>query len=341
MIYPWQISTWSRIQSEKLRMPHAMLLRGQAGIGKLDFAFELAQSLLCLIPKHDGFACKECDSCHWFSQSNHPDFRLLSPDTGDDDQDETITKKKTKKANILIEQVRDLSQFLALSSHRANANRILLIAPAETLNEVSANALLKVLEEPPAGLLFILVCHEPQRLLPTILSRCHQISILSPKREEALNWLNEQVQLPAKELAAALDYMGGSPIKTLEKTERNMVIPQSIIEQLSKGAKCDYNLLAALLTATKQDNIGMVDALNILQKWCYDLVSYLLTGKLYYHSSMGNLINGLTKNCALNSLLDFQKTLTQTKRHATHPLMTDLQLESLALQYTKLFKLIY
>ena len=128
MIFPWQKSTWSRIQSERLRLPHAVLLLGQAGIGKIDFGLELAQSLLCLTPKHDGFACNQCDSCHWFSQSNHPDFRLLSPDTGDDDEGETITKKKTKKANILNEQVRDLSQFLALSSHRANANRIWLMA---------------------------------------------------------------------------------------------------------------------------------------------------------------------------------------------------------------------
>ena len=194
-----------------------------------------------------------------------------------------------------------------------------------------------MLEEPPAGLLFILLCNEPQRLLPTILSRCHQLSIPSPRREEALVWLSERVQLPAKELATALDYMGGSPIKTLQKIEQKIAIPQSIIEQLSKGSKCDYHLLASLLNATKQDDIGMVEALNILQKWCYDLVSYLLTGKVYYHSKMGNLMNGLTKNCALNSLLDFQKNLTQTKHHATHPLMTDLQLESLALQYTKLF----
>ena len=341
MIYPWQQSTWSRIQLERQRLPHAMLLRGQSGIGKLDFATELAQSLLCLTPKHDGFACGQCESCHWFSQSNHPDFRLLSPDNGDDEEGESTTstksKKKTKKANILVEQIRALGQFLTLSSHRANATRVLLITPAETLNEVSANALLKVLEEPPAGLIFILVCHEPQRLLPTILSRCHQIAMPNPLREDAIAWLHEQSQLPLADLAVAVDYMGGSPIRTLQKLEQNEVIPHPIFEQLAKGAKCDYNLLAALLNATKQDDIGMVEALNILQKWCYDLVSYLLTGKVYYHFSMVNLISKLSKNCALNLLLDFHKTVTESKRFATHPLITDLQLESLALQYTKLF----
>ena len=293
--------------------------------------------MLCLSPNNDGFACQTCESCHWFLQSNHPDFRYLSPDNGDDDDNEASAKKKTKKANILIEQVRALGQFLTLSSHRANANRVLLITPAETLNEVSANALLKVLEEPPAGLVFILVCHEPQRILPTILSRCHQIAMPNPLRDDAITWLQLNSKLPAKTLAESLDYMGGSPIKTLQKIEQNMVIPHPIIQQLANGAKCDYNLLAALLNATKHDDIGMVEALNILQKWCYDLVSYQLTGKVYYHSEMVSLLRQLSTKCTLNSLLDFQKNVTQTKRHATHPLMTDLQLESLALQYTKVF----
>ena len=337
MIYPWQKSLWSRMQSERGRLPHAILLRGQMGIGKLDFAVELANSLLCLRPSDDGFACNGCESCHWFSQANHPDFRLLSPDSGDQDDSDTNTKKKTKKANILIEQVRSLNQFLTLSSHRASAMRVLLIAPAETLNEVSANALLKILEEPPPGLMFILVCHEPQRLLPTILSRCHQIAMPLPSREEAIVWLSEHSQLPIQELAVSIDYMGGSPIKTLQKTEQNSVIPHRVIEELSKGADCDYILLAGLLNATKQDDVGMTEALNIFQKWCYDLASYLLTDKVYYHSEMGHLMRSLANKCVLNSLLDFEKAIIQSKRHATHPLMTDLQLESLALQYTKLF----
>lgn len=337
MIYPWQKTIWSHIQSERDRLAHAILLRGQVGIGKFDFSIELSKSLLCLTPIQDGLACNLCESCHWFSQSNHPDFRLLSPDGGEQDESEITTKKKTKKANILIDQVRALSQFLTLSSHRANATRILLITPAETLNEVSANALLKIIEEPPVGLIFILVCNEPQRLLPTLLSRCNQIAMPSPSREESMNWLREQTDLSDKELVASLNYMSGSPIKTLQKIEEKSVMPYKLIEQLAKGATCDYALVASLLNEKKQDDVGMKEALNTLQKWCYDLVSYLITNKVYYHSDMESLFHSLSDKCVLNSLLDFQKTVSQAKHYATHPLMTDLQLESLALQYTKLF----
>ena len=78
----------------KSTLPHALLLRGRAGIGKYDFAIELSRALLCSQPNHNE-ACGGCPSCLWFNEGTHPDFRLISPEN--DDENEEAPKKKTAK----------------------------------------------------------------------------------------------------------------------------------------------------------------------------------------------------------------------------------------------------
>ncbi|MES2502079.1 MAG: DNA polymerase III subunit delta', partial [Pseudomonadota bacterium] len=132
---------------QRATLPHALLLRGSAGIGKQDFALELARSLLCKAPI-ETHACGECTSCLWFKEMHHPDFRLISPEDAESSED--VPKKKTaKKSQISVAQIRQLIDYLSLSQHQASGYRVILISPAETLNIASANALLKMLEEPP------------------------------------------------------------------------------------------------------------------------------------------------------------------------------------------------
>ncbi|KAG0164046.1 hypothetical protein DFQ30_010577, partial [Apophysomyces sp. BC1015] len=80
MPYPWQYEGWARIQSLRGHWPHALLLHGQAGIGKVEFARELAQGLLCERAYDDGRPCGQCAACTWLVQGNHPDFRLVCPE---------------------------------------------------------------------------------------------------------------------------------------------------------------------------------------------------------------------------------------------------------------------
>ena len=185
-MYSWQNSQWQQIM-QRTSLPHALLLRGRAGTGKHDFAVDLAQSLLCSKPKQTR-ACGVCPSCVWFAEGGHPDFRLISPEDADESED-APKKKATKKSQISVAQIRQLIDYLSLSSHQVNSRRVILISPAETLNLASANALLKMLEEPPANTLFLLVTSQPQRLLPTILSRCQAIDMPLPSKADALSWL--------------------------------------------------------------------------------------------------------------------------------------------------------
>jgi DNA polymerase III subunit delta' len=328
-IYPWQVSLWQRMRQGQ--MPHAILLRGKAGIGKLDFATAWVKSLLCQTPQEQGYACGTCVSCAWFEQGNHPDFRLLSPEQEERGEAEAGTKstaKTSKKHQIAVDQVRDLSSFLELSSHNNAGYRIVLIHPAEALNQASGNALLKMLEEPPAGVLFVLVTHQPYRILPTIMSRCHKVDMPLPDSTQALQWLTTQ---GISDGEAQLNFVGGAPLLVASEQEVNAAC-QQISPLLLQGAQLDVFELAP-----KYVSLGMESALNLMQKWIYDVMLCKFAGAVRYHSRYAGALQGLAEKVDLSALLDFQRKLDQARKTALHPLNQELQLEAILLDYTRLF----
>ena len=329
-IYAWQDEVWQQLAEARARRHHALLLRGRRGIGKLDFALALSKALLCERADAQQFACDACPSCNWFNLGNHPDYRLLTPEQESSDEDEPASSKKTgKKTQISISQVRELGDFLELASHRSGGYRIVLIHPAEALNLASANALLKMLEEPPPGALFILVAHQPQKLLPTIMSRCHKIDMPVPDEAQATAWLHAQgIADPGQQLA----YAGGSPLAVLGGVEDAAGKLAELWKQLSKGARMDAFISAPLFISH-----GMDTAVLALQKWTYDLMACKLAGSIRYHASLQGALQALAKGVDLAMLLDYQRKLDEARKSANHPLNNELQLESLLIQYTQLF----
>jgi DNA polymerase-3 subunit delta' len=313
----------------KAKLPHALLLCGQEGTGKLDFATALAHGLLCQSPAHDGHACGTCASCNWLAQSHHPDFRLLTPEQESDSGDEVSAATSSRKSQISIAQIRDLSSFLELSSHQTGGYRVVLIHPAETLNPASANALLKILEEPPAGVIFLLVSHQPQRLLPTILSRCHKIDMPMPRQDDALVWLKQQ---NVKDADRHLAYAGGSPLLALRYASENISAVEDICKSLSQGPGMD-----PFYTAAACARQGMAAATVALQKWVYDLADMRLTGEVRYHAAYRSALQTLAKRADLSMLFELHRKLDQARKSASHPLNSELQLENLLLQYTQIF----
>lgn len=329
-IYSWQESIWRQLAAMGQRRHHALLLRGPRGIGKFEFATQLSKALLCEHPGANGFPCNACSSCNWFDLGNHPDFRLLTPEQDMAEDEESAPAKKTgKKSQISISQVRELPDFLELVSHRSGGVRIVLIHPAEALNQASANALLKMLEEPPSDAMFILVTHQVQRLLPTILSRCYKIDMPIPNEAEAIAWLEKQGINQGKSL---LDYVGGSPLAALAGLDDTGGKLKDLWKSLAKGARMD-----AFIHAPSFASLGMEAAILALQKWIYDLTACRLTGKVRYHGDSLGALQALAKSVDLSMLLDFQRKLDEARRSATHPLNNEMQLESLLIQYTQLF----
>ena len=326
-MYSWHKNQWQHIMQQRANMPHALLLWGRTGTGKHEFALNLAQTLLC--SKMGKQACGVCPSCVWFAEGNHPDFRLISPEDADNTEDVTVKKKTAKKSQISVAQIRQLIDYLSLSSHQVNSKRVILISPAETLNLASANALLKMLEEPPANTLFLLVTGQPQRLLATILSRCQAIDMPLPSKTEALTWLKAQAVKGAENV---LDYAGGAPLLALQIAEEGET-SITLVKNLSLGAKLDPFACAPLFLS-----IGMERALDALQKWVFDLAAYQLTQVLHYHAQHTSTLQALCKSVNLKALLSFQDKLLDAKKTANHPLSNELQLENLLLQYTQIFK---
>jgi len=122
-IYPWLKDAWIAIHNNA-KLPHALILKGKGGIGKHDFAMTFAKSYLCQSPLDNYLPCEICSSCHWFPES-HPDFKHIAPVESEDD--ESYKRKTIRKKNIVIDQIRELSEYLELSAHQEKGKRIVLI----------------------------------------------------------------------------------------------------------------------------------------------------------------------------------------------------------------------
>lgn len=195
---PWQGTQWDRINSlhQAGKLPHALLLRGPAGTGKVVFAQAMAQRMLCALPA-DGLACGQCKYCLLFTANTHPDFFVAQPEEG--------------SRTIKVDLIRDLIAF-ASKKAQFEGYRVVLVQPAETMNVNASNALLKCLEEPGGNTLIMLVSHQPSQLLPTVRSRCQSVEFPVPDVGFALPWLAETTQneTMAKRL---LSLAGGCPMK--------------------------------------------------------------------------------------------------------------------------------
>jgi DNA polymerase-3 subunit delta' len=310
-------------------MPGGLLIRGAAGIGKLDIALNFAQATLCDAPLATGLPCQKCSACHWFAQGSHPDFRLVQPEALDDDDEVRDSKKKPSKL-ISVEQIRGLAQFSSLSAH-CGGYRVVLIHPAETMNVNASNALLKMLEEPTDKLIFILVTHKPQQLLPTILSRCLSIAASAPSAAEGVAWLQTQ---HIEHAADALAQAGFAPLNALRGSEdgADEQARRDLLQALSQPAQFDPLALADQLQRTPP-----VQVVHGLQQWCHDLISAKLAGEVRYNLAQGEQIKKIASKSPLPALLQYQKTLLTAKREATHPLNPKLFFEGILCGYARMF----
>jgi len=335
-LYPWQETSWQQLQSLRQRMPHAILFHGAAGIGKADFIEQFAQSLLCEAVKPDGHACGECASCGWFSQQNHPDYRRVRPESLEDEpaaEGEDGVEGETKKAKaskapskeIKIEQIRSLADFMNISTHRQGL-RVVVLYPAEALNMPASNALLKTLEEPPPGTVFLLASNSLDRLLPTILSRCRKFAMPMPSHAEALAWLKAQGVSDAE---SWLREQGGAPLAARDQAETGNRDEMDTLLQLLAHPSVE----GALKTADKLQKVPLSAQVSWLQRWLYDLFSYKLAGNVRYYPRYQKELASLADKIHISRLLAAIKGANERRATADHPLSPKLFLEDMLLDY--------
>lgn len=350
---------WAQLQQARQdgRLPHALLLAGPAGIGKLDFAEVLASSLLCDAPRPDGVACGSCTSCTWHASGNHPDFRRLRPEAyedevvGDDEGKAAAKADRKKSEQIRIDQVRGLESFIQVGSHRGR--RVILIEPAEAMNEATANALLKSLEEPPEGVHFLLVSHAAERLLPTVRSRTRPVPMRTPEASVALAQLKsmgvnaQDGALWLNRCAGALRYalaLAQAAKKAPEATDEAMAevaILEALLAQLPLGGRLDPLALAKTCeTLIKGDQSGLrlAQLIDWLQRWALDLQLVRLGSTAKTFPELQSTLEKLTAGINDEALARFPEVLLEARRLSSHPLNIKLFLESVFSRAVGLFE---
>lgn len=322
-------------------MPHALLFHGPAGTGKTDFAECFAQSLLCESPLDDGLPCRKCQPCGWFAQYSHMDYRRVRPEALDDEDSEeagadaTETESdgeaagKSKKASteIRIAQVRALAGFVNLTTHR-HGLRVVLLYPAEALNPESANALLKMLEEPPPGTVFLLVADNPDNLLPTIVSRCRKFALPMPSREQSLEWLAGK---GIEDAEVWLAEQGGAPIAAFEQART--VGREDLDEFLRQLARPSAD--GVFRAAERLQKVPVAQLIAWLQRWLYDMFSLRFSGRIRYYPRHKKDLAVLAARMDIAALLQMLKSVNERNRVAEHPLVPRLVIEDMLLDYVK------
>ncbi len=363
----WLQPLWDSLDFSKL--PHAILLHGQAGIGKFAFAVELSKALLCESAGNSR-PCNQCEACHWFNTGNHPDFIALVPEThrkllpqtdfesedapkrskSERDDVDTEANDKKEKKTISIEETRSAIEGLAIGSHRGGA-RVILIYPLELLRPDSANTLLKSLEEPPANTIFVLLADCVDRVLPTIRSRCRLLVAPRPERTQGLSWLKSQLtsvagmKINESEIETIYDEQGGAPYAVLdfinarhhkdEKDELTISIAASrlLLQAMAQGSHTPW-----LETAEKIHKAQIGYLLATMQRWVSDIQVVAQGGDLRYYPKHATTLQNLSNSARAPKLFAFWMSLVQARRSENHPLASCIQIEALLSQYQQVFE---
>ncbi|MHB1676536.1 MAG: DNA polymerase III subunit delta' [Sulfuriferula sp.] len=330
-IYPWQEESALRLLTLRKHLPHAILLHGRTGLGKFELAQAFVKLLLCE-NRADSLTqgCGNCPSCHWLALGHHPDLHLLQPSMMEETDEAGSERKKSEWINV--EQVRQAIDFLHLSSHR-NGLRVVLIRPAEAMNAAATNALLKTLEEPPGQALLILISHQSSRLLPTMLSRCHQLGMDLPETGPALLWLAAQ---GIQDAALCLGLAGGSPLlaKTLAN-EDYQVRRRALLADLSAAGQTPVFLMAERYAKLAVAEFSQL--LQWLQQWVHDLHCIKAAARAYYHQDFNEQLHSLAARVNLSRLLQLQQRLQRARNVVAHPLNIQMELEDILLEYAGMF----
>lgn len=330
MILPWTRPALQRLLAMRGSLPHALLIHGPAGIGKAGLARQFAASLLCEQPLDDGDACGRCAACGWFAQSNHPDFRLLTPEAEDE---QAVASAKTKPSrDIRIQQVRALAEFLSIGAHRAG-RKVVLVSPADAMNVPAANALLKTLEEPPGDTVFLLVSGRADALPATIRSRCVAIGLPLPASDEALAWLSVQAAGDTAQAAAALAAAGGAPLRAATLLEpAQAALQRGLLEAIEALPEQSVLRAAEILSAQPARHW-----LALLLAWVTDLARVGAGAAPRRFPGQAQRLTRLAGQCSLARLSDYASWLTRQQALVEHPLNPRLLAEDCLLRYAALF----
>lgn len=319
------VPAWIAAQTTQLlaQRGHAWLLAGPSGLGQYHLAMRLARAWLCDAPSEQG-ACGTCGSCHAIDVRAHADLCVLMPETfmldlgwplSEKAQSDIDDKKRKASKEIRVDAMRDAVEFSQRTSARGRGKAV-LVFPAERMNNVTANALLKTLEEPPGDVKFVLASDAAHQLLPTIRSRCLGHTMVWPASQDALAWMVEQ-GVPASQAEVMLRAAGGRPEDAMQFAQSGRD-PQAWVKLPMAMARGDVSVLKDWTPAQT------VDALH---KVCHDMLAVKVGAEPRFFGAADLPAGG-----SVNTLTAWSRALAQTTRTVEHPFNAGLMLEALASQ---------
>lgn len=318
MVYPWQEAEWIQLNQQRRshRLPHALLLSGPEGLGKLAFAHALAHSLLCSTPDEHGKACGHCDSCKLLHAGTHPDFLYLAPES-------------PEKA-IKVDDIRQLCQALTLTS-QYEGYKVVIIASADNMNVNAANSLLKTLEEPGANTVLVLESSRTYRLPVTIRSRCQTVKFLIPKPELAQQWLESQ---SVENAASFLPMAHGAPLKALkladvESIERRKLLTDAMIAVAENRPVTEW---AEKLAKHPSDEL-----LGWLYDWLGDLIKQS-AGQQQNHGPDAQSLRKIASHIQQTDLFTLLDEVISLKKMQSIPLNAQMFWEDLLISWNRITK---
>jgi DNA polymerase-3 subunit delta' len=316
---------WIAAQTEALlaQRGHAWLLQGPSGLGQYSLGLELVRAWLCDQPTPQG-ACGKCGSCHAVDVRTHADLCVLMPETvmqelswplSEKAQADIDDKKRKASREIRVDAMRDAVEFAQRTSARGRGKAV-LVYPAERMNQITANALLKTLEEPPGDVRFVLATEAAHQLLPTIRSRCISHTMAWPDSAASLEWLQAQ-GVSGPEAPELLRAAGGRPEDAAQSARAGRsgkswsLLPKAV-------ARGDVAAVAGFSPA---------QAVDALQKICHDLLCLQAGAEPRFFAPAD-----LPPPASVPALSAWWRELAQTARTVEHPFNAGLMLEALVSQ---------
>lgn len=319
---PWLAAPLASLRDDT--RGHALILHGGSGSGLLPLALRAAQAWLCEQPPGP---CDHCPSCHLSVAGSHPDLRVVVPEAmqallgyGSEEEggatamaDGEAKARKKPSREIKVEQVRQAIDWAHSSSGRGRG-KVVVVFPADAMNEVSANALLKTLEEPAAGMRLLLCVEDPAHLLPTIRSRCQRVRLSPPPQAQALAWLQAQQITDA---AALLQAAAGQPLAARDLAGLGL--------DGQRWAQLPRQVAAGQTAALGDLTVPM--ALRVLQQVCHDAMAVAADSEPRYFPA-----GSVPRAAGWPALLAWRDALWRAARHDEHPWNGPLLLEALVAQ---------
>lgn len=320
LLAPWLAQQRQALLAQR---GHAWLLQGPSGMGQFELGMAMVRAWLCEQPTAQG-ACGHCASCHSIDVHAHADLCVLMPEVdmlargwplSEKAQSEIDDKKRKPSKEIRVDAMRDAVEFTQRTSGRGRGKAV-LVYPAEQMNAITANALLKTLEEPPGDVRFILATEAAHQLLPTIRSRCLAHTMAWPAEAEMLQWLQQQ-GLDVADAQAWLRASGGRPLDALAMAQAGKGL--DVFQRLPKAVAAGDVAVFADMTQP--------DVVQWLQKLCHDLMCVAQGAQPRYFAAAD-----LPKAPSAMILARWAKSLAQEARTAEHPFNAGLMTEALVAQ---------